>query len=130
MRALLLAELGSLNDLGGGAGTGGEDADRILVEGLGRAREELGGDLAVDVDVGRGGLDPILHRERVGPGAAAANEEDVGITLLADLVHGSLNLRTESEGIAHNLLVTRLIEIEHPLLLTHLDEPFIHPMTL
>ena len=45
----------------------GEDADRILVEGLGRAREELGGDLAVDVDVGRGGLDPILHRERVGP---------------------------------------------------------------
>ena len=59
-----------------------------------------------------------------------ANEEDVGITLLADFVYGSLNLRTESEGIAHNLLVTRLIEIEHPLLLTHLDEPFIHPMTL
>jgi hypothetical protein len=49
----------------------------------------------------------------VGPGAAAADEEDVGITLLADLVHGGLNLRTESEGIAHNLLVTRLIEIEH-----------------
>ena len=63
-------------------------------------------------------------------GAANADEEDVGIALLADLVHGSLNLRTESEGIAHNLLVTRLIEIEHPLLLTHLDEPFIHPMTL
>ncbi len=111
--ALLLAELGGLDDLGGGAGTGGEDADRVLVEGLGRACEELGGDLAVDVDVGRGGLDPILHRERVGPGAAAADEEDVGIALLADLVHGSLNLRTESEGIAHNLLVTRLIEIEH-----------------
>ena len=111
--ALLLAELGGLDDLGGGAGTGGEDADRVLVEGLGRAREELGGDLAVDVDVGRGGLDPVLHRERVGPGAAAADEEDVGIALLADLVHGGLNLGTESEGIAHNLLVTRLIEIEH-----------------
>ena len=69
--------------------------------------------IAVDVDVGRGGLDPVLHRERVGPGAAAADEEDVGIALLADLVHGGLNLRTESEGIAHNLLVTRLIEIEH-----------------
>ena len=75
--------------------------------------KELGSDYAVGLDLGRGGIEPVLHGKGVGPGATAADEEDVGITLLADLIHGLVNLGTKGECIADNLLITRNIKVEH-----------------
>ena len=110
---VLLAVLRRLDNLGRGAGTSGEYANGILVETLVAHSKELGSDYAVGLDLGRGGIEPVLHGKGVGPGTTAADEEDVGITLLADLIHGLVDLGTKGERIADNLLITRNIKVEH-----------------
>lgn len=82
----------------GVARAGREDADGVLGERLMPHDHELGSDDGVRLDLVGRGLQPVHHRQRVGVGAAAADEKQVGIALRANLVDCLFNLRTQRDG--------------------------------
>ena len=58
------------------------------------------------------GIQHIFHGPGMAVGAAAADEEDVGIAGLADLVGSRLDLGAQGKGVVYNFLVKGCIEIK------------------
>ena len=108
-----LAELCGCNDLFGIAAAGREYADGILGEGLGRCSHELSSDHAHGVDLLAGGVEPVLHGQGMGIGAAAADEIQIGIAFFTDLVYSCFNLGAKGDGITDNFLIARYVKIKH-----------------